>query len=123
MVKNLPANAGDARDVDSISRPGKYPGGGNDNPPKYSCLENPMDRGGWWTIVHGVSKSQTQLILTHTGGPAVKTPRFYYSGEWVQSLVRELRSYMLDSAAKKFTRKKKKEFYKKELSPGSTTML
>ena len=57
--------------------------------------------------VHGVSKSQIQLTLTHAGGPAVKTPRFHYSGEWVQSLVRELRLSMLDSAAKKFPHTKK----------------
>ena len=37
------------------------PGEGNGNPLQYSCLGNPMDRGGWWMIVHGVSKSQTQL--------------------------------------------------------------
>ena len=36
-------------------------GGGNDNPLHYSCLENPMDRGPWWTTVHGVTKSWTQL--------------------------------------------------------------
>ena len=37
------------------------PGEGNGNPLQYSCPRNPMDRGGWWIIVHGVSKSQTQL--------------------------------------------------------------
>ena len=36
-------------------------GGGNGNSLQYSCQENPMDRGAWWTAVHGVSKSQTQL--------------------------------------------------------------
>ena len=35
--------------------------GGHGNPLQYSCLENPMDRGAWWAIVHGVAKSQTQL--------------------------------------------------------------
>ena len=54
MVKNLPANAGD---VGSISGLGKYFGGGNDNPVQYSCLENSMDRGAWWDIVHGVTNS------------------------------------------------------------------
>ena len=34
-------------------------GEGNGNPLQYSCLENPMDRGAWWAIVHGVKKSQT----------------------------------------------------------------
>ena len=34
---------------------------GNGNPLQYSCLENPMDGGAWWAIVHGVAKSQTRL--------------------------------------------------------------
>ena len=57
MVKNPPANAGDGGD------PGleRCPGEGNDNPLQYSCLENPMVRGAWQAIVHGVSKSQTRL--------------------------------------------------------------
>ena len=37
------------------------PGGGNGNPFQYPCLQNPLDRGGWWAAVHGVAKSQTQL--------------------------------------------------------------
>ena len=45
VVKNLPANAGDARDAGSIPRSGRCPGGGHGNPPQYSSLENPMDRG------------------------------------------------------------------------------
>ena len=43
-VKNLPANAGDARDVGSIPGLGRSPGEGNGNPLQYSCLENSMDR-------------------------------------------------------------------------------
>ena len=46
MVKNLPVNAGDARDVGLISGLGGSPGGGNGYPLQCSCLENPMDRGG-----------------------------------------------------------------------------
>ena len=45
VIKNPPVNAGDARDISLISRSGRLPGGGNGNPPQYSCLENPMDRG------------------------------------------------------------------------------
>ena len=45
LVKNLPASAGDARDVSSIPGSGKSLGEGNGNPLWYSCLENPMDRG------------------------------------------------------------------------------
>ena len=59
MVKNLPANAGDARDEGSVSVSGGSPGERNGHSLQYSCLENPMDRGAWWATVHGVSKSQT----------------------------------------------------------------
>ena len=61
MVKNPPANAGDTRDMGSVPGWGRSPEGGNGNPLQYSFLENPMDRGAWWTTVHGVAKSQTQL--------------------------------------------------------------
>ena len=46
MVKNLPVNVGNARDMDSIPRSGRSPGKGNGNPLQYSCLENSMARGG-----------------------------------------------------------------------------
>ena len=64
MVKNPPANAGAKGYSGSIPGLGRSPGGGNGNPLQYSCLENPMDRGAWWTVVHGVAKSQVQLT-TH----------------------------------------------------------
>ena len=54
VVKNLPTNS---RDTDSIPGSGRFPGEGNGNPLQYSCLENPMDRGAWWSTVHGVAKS------------------------------------------------------------------
>jgi len=38
---------------------GKSPVKGNGNPPQYSCLENSMDRGAWWAMVHGVTESRT----------------------------------------------------------------
>ena len=60
MVKNLPANAGDIREVGSIPGLGRSPGGGHGNPLQYSCLENPMDRGAWWVTSEG-AKSQIQL--------------------------------------------------------------
>ena len=50
-VKNLPAKAGDIRDMGSIPGSGRSPGGGHGNPLQYSCLENPMDRGAWWATV------------------------------------------------------------------------
>ena len=61
VVKNSSANAGDTKDVSSMPRLGRHPGGGNGNPLQYSCLENPMDRGTWWATAHGVTKSRTQL--------------------------------------------------------------
>ena len=66
MIKNLPANAGDEG---SIPGSGRSPGEGNGNPLQYSCLENPMDRGAWQAIIHGVARSQTRLsphTYTHT---------------------------------------------------------
>ena len=51
--QNLSANA---RDVGSIPGSRRSPGEGNDSPFQYSCLGNPMDRGAWWGIVHGVAK-------------------------------------------------------------------
>ena len=56
MVKNLPAEVRD-RVMGLIPGSGRSPGG-NGNPLQYSCLENPMDRGAWRAIVHGVVKSQ-----------------------------------------------------------------
>ena len=59
MVKNPPVDLGDVRDTGLIPGSGRSSGGGNGNPLEYSCLENPMDRGAWWTMVHGVAKSWT----------------------------------------------------------------
>ena len=60
VVKNLPANAEDSRDVDSIPGSGRSPGIGTGNPLQYSCLENSLDRGAWWATVHSVTNSQTE---------------------------------------------------------------
>ena len=51
MIKNPPANAGDTRDTGSNPGLGRSPGGGNDYPLQYACLENSMDRGAWWATV------------------------------------------------------------------------
>ena len=61
VVKNLPANEGDARNESLIPESGRSSGGGHGDPFQYSCLENPMDRGAWQAMVHGVAKNQTQL--------------------------------------------------------------
>ena len=61
MVKNPPANAGDVRDLGSITGSGRSPGGGCGNPLQYSCLENPMDREAWQATIHRIAQSWTQL--------------------------------------------------------------
>ena len=61
VVKNPPANAGEAGDASSIPGSGRSPGGEHPNPLQYPCFKNPMDRGAWQATVHGVAKSQTQL--------------------------------------------------------------
>ena len=57
MVKNPPASAGDARDMGSIPRSGRSLGEGDGNALQHSHLENPKDRGIWWTTVHGGTES------------------------------------------------------------------
>ena len=77
VVKNLSANARDIRGMGLI--PERSPREGNGNALKYSCLENSMDRGAWWAIVYGVTKSRTRLIyftFFHNG----KSDRFYFRG-------------------------------------------
>ena len=61
MIKNLPTNVGDIRDVSLIPGSGRSHGEGYVNPLRYSCLGNPMDRGAWQATVHGVAKSRMQL--------------------------------------------------------------
>ena len=72
MVKNLPATAGDPRDMGSIPGSQRSPGGGNGNPLQYSCLGNPKDRGAWRATVQGVAEmnrteATEQALTTHAG--------------------------------------------------------
>jgi len=67
VVKNPLANAGDMGSI-----PGRSPGEGNGNPLKYSCLENPMERGAWWVkghrvMGHGIAASD-MTEHAHTNG-------------------------------------------------------
>ena len=61
VIKNQPANAGDARDAGSNPGLGRFPGEGYGYPLHCSCEDNFMDRGALRATVHGVAKSQTQL--------------------------------------------------------------
>ena len=71
MVKTLPANAGDPRDIGLIPGLVRFPGVGNGNPLQYSSLENSVDRGDWRAAVLGFTESETTKRLsararTHT---------------------------------------------------------
>ena len=59
VVKNPPANAGDIRDLGSISGSGRSPGGEQDNPLQYSYLENTVDRGAWQAMIRRVAQNPT----------------------------------------------------------------
>ena len=56
LVKSLPTNAGDGRDLGLILGSERSPGRGHGNPLQYFCLENPMDRGAWRDTVYGVAE-------------------------------------------------------------------
>ena len=60
VVKKPPCNAGDLREAGSVLGMERSPGGGRGNPLQFSCPENPMDRGAWQVMVHGITESQTQ---------------------------------------------------------------
>ena len=64
MVKNSPANVGDVKDVGLILGSGRAPGGEHGNPLQYSCLENPVDRGAWWTMVHSIKNESDMTEVT-----------------------------------------------------------
>ena len=64
-VKNQPVNAGDIREEGSIPGLRKSPGRRHGNPLQYSCLENSMDRGAWWTRVHAVAELDTTEVTWH----------------------------------------------------------
>ena len=65
MVKNPSANAGHSRDIDSLPGSSRYPEVGDDNPQRYSCVENPVNSGTWWATVHGSAKSDTNEYAPH----------------------------------------------------------
>ena len=75
-------SASSAGDPGSIPGLGRSPGEGNGNPPQFSCLETPMDRGAWWATVHGVARVRHDLA---TKPPNVKL-QCHMPGMWHPSL-------------------------------------
>ena len=74
VVKNLPANAGDARNLGLIPGSGRSPGGGNGNALQYSCLENSMDR------VHGIAElnmTESACLYTYMISKAAHLVKIY----------------------------------------------
>ena len=63
-AKNPPVNAGGVRDMGLIPGLRRSPGGGHGNSLQYTCLENPMDRGAWWTTVHRVCQESDMTEMT-----------------------------------------------------------
>ena len=80
MVKNPLANVGDIRDTGLIPGLGRSPGEGHGNLLQYSCPENPMDRGAWQAIVHGIAKSQIQLKHLRKHASPCRSSRFIPPG-------------------------------------------
>ena len=64
MVRKLPADAGDIRDVGLIPGSERSSGGGHGNPFQYSCLETPMDRGDWWASPWDHKELDTTELLS-----------------------------------------------------------
>ena len=75
VLKDPPAKAEDVRDMGLIPGSERSSGGGHGNLLQYSCLENPMDRGAWWSTVHGAAKSRTQLKWLSMHAPCTSYPQ------------------------------------------------
>ena len=72
-------SASSVGDPGSIPGSGRFPGEGTDNPPQYSRLENPLDRGAWWAGVHAVAESDTtEWVGTHNDSSRDDFPVYYF---------------------------------------------
>ena len=92
--KESACNAGD---LGSIPGSGRSPGEGTGNPPQYSCLENPMDRGAWQAIVHGFTRVRHDLA-TKPPGILNKNPTIIsiHKGSYLNS-IRVKETYLTES--------------------------
>ena len=65
----------------SYEQPRQHIGEGNGNPLQYSCLENPRDRGAWWTAIYGFTQSQTWLMQLSRSRQHIKKQRHYFASK------------------------------------------
>ena len=82
MVRNLPANAGDLRDLRLIPGSGRSLGGGHSNPLQYSCLEKSHRQGAWWAAVQGGHKEPDmteKLTMVYVNTDSITASCFYFS--------------------------------------------
>ena len=98
MVKNLPASAGDVRDMGSFPGSGRSPGGGHDNPFQYSCLEGPGPQGRKQSDTTEVTRMQCDGISKQIKWEKAPTPLFHippWKGTPAESVASELRGDVL----------------------------
>ena len=89
VVKNPPANAEDVWDTSLVPESGRSPGREHGNPLQYPYLENPMNRGAWWTTVHRVATQPTQPSVGHNwSNLAQHKVRVEEGGEWILGRVK-----------------------------------
>ena len=98
VCKEPACNAGNAREMGSIPRSGRSPGGGHSNPIQYSCLENPMDWGAWQATVHGITKRGTWMKQLSEAQPGAQTQMKWPSWEgWQAESTKGITNYTLES--------------------------
>ena len=88
MIRNLSINVGNTADASWIAGLERAPGEGNGNPFQYSCLENPMDRGAWQAMIHGVAKSpdMTGGLTKKKNNNLISCPDGWYPSDGLNSL-------------------------------------
>ena len=122
VVKNPPANAGDAREASSIPGSGRSPGKGSDNPLHYSCLENSMDQ--MWEepgrLVHGVSKCPTGLSMqtqaTMNKGHLTREPLCYVRNSSIHLSANSYAFFPPDSAVTDFSVRRTVSIYPNQIT-------
>ena len=93
VVKNPPTNAGDAKEVDSISGWGRSPGEGNVSALQYSCLQNPVGREAWQATVHDWAVRTRTSCTRHdwvTKQALIFIPSYHFSHLWVSNVTKWL---------------------------------